>query len=140
MQEKAQAVIAKVRPPLSYSLPLVLVAMLALLASCSVQPQATSPEEAYEMIRQQEVVVLDVRTQEEYNSSHIPDALLIPLSELESRLDELNPSDYILVYCRSGPRSEEAANILVANGFIHVYNMVGGIERWQDEGFSVKCT
>ena len=147
MQEKAQAVIAKVRPPLFYLLPLVLLAMLALFVSCSGQTPSSEPtipsytdvisEEAYEMVSQQEVVVLDVRTQEEYNSSHIPDALLIPVSELESRLDELNPSDHILVYCRSGHRSKEAASILVANGFTHVYNIVGGIIQWQARDFPV---
>ncbi|MBA7494581.1 Thiosulfate sulfurtransferase GlpE [subsurface metagenome] len=95
------------------------------------------PEEAYDIISQQEVVVLDVRTQDEYYSGHIPDALLIPLSELESRLDELNTADQILVYCRSGKRSKEAASILVSNNFIHVYNIEGGIVQWQAQGFPV---
>lgn len=94
-------------------------------------------DEAYEMINQQEVVLLDVRTQEEYDAGHIPDALLIPLSELELRLDELNPTDHILIYCRSGIRSAEAASILVANDFTHVYNMVGGILEWQAQDFPV---
>ena len=96
-----------------------------------------TPEEAYEMITQQEVVLLDVRRLEEYNSGHIADAILIPLSELESRLDELNPSDRILIYCLGGVRSAEAANILINNGFTHVYNMEGGITEWQAYGFPV---
>jgi rhodanese-related sulfurtransferase len=149
MREKVQELIAKVKPTLRHLLPLILIAMLASLVSCSGQAPTTSPEptipsytnvtpeEAYEMISQQEVLILDVRTQEEYNSSHIPDALLIPLSELESRLDELNISNHILVYCRSGDRSEEAATILVANGFIHVCNMEGGIIQWQAQDFPV---
>lgn len=123
--------------------------MLAFSISCAGQAVATSPEpaisnytdvtpeEAYDMISQQEVVLLDVRTQEEYDSGHIPDALLIPLSELESRLDELNPADHILVYCRSGHRSAEAASILIANSFTRVYNMAGGILQWQAEGLPV---
>jgi rhodanese-related sulfurtransferase len=126
-----------------------LIAMLAFSISCAGQAVATSPEpaisnytdvtpeEAYDMISQQEVVLLDVRTQEEYDSGHIPDALLIPLSELESRLDELNPADHILVYCRSGHRSAEAASILIANSFTRVYNMAGGILQWQAEGLPV---
>ena len=149
MQGKVREIVARVRPTLSCLLPLVLVAMLVLLISCSAQAPTTSPgptmpsytdvtpEEAYEMIGQEQVIVLDVRTQEEYNSGHIPDALLIPLSELEMRLDELNPSDHILVYCRSGHRSEEAAITLVANGFIHIYNMEGGIIQWQTQDFLV---
>lgn len=149
MQEKVQEVIAKVMLTLSYLVPVVFVAMLALLISCAGQAPTTSsgptipsytdvtPEEAYEMISQQEVMVLDVRTQEEYNSGHISNALLIPVSELESRLHELSPSDHILVYCRSGHRSEEAAHILVASDFIHVYNLEGGILQWQAQGFPV---
>lgn len=89
------------------------------------------------MIKQQEIVVLDVRPQEDFDSSYIPGTLLIPLSELESRLDELNPPDHVLVYCRSGRRSAEAASILAANGFTRVYNMVGGILQWQAQAFPV---
>jgi len=149
MREKMQKAIAKVRPTLPYLLSLILIAMLAFLVSCAGQAVTTNPEptipsytdvtseEAYAMISQQEVVVLDVRTQEEYDSGHIPDALLIPLSELESQLDELNTTDHILVYCRSGHRSKEAASILVTNGFIHVYNMEGGMLQWQAQGFPV---
>lgn len=143
---------AKIRPRLPCLLPLVLVVVLALLVSCSGQVPTTSPElttpsyiditpeEAHEMVSQGEVVVLDVRTPEEYNSGHISDALLIPLSELESRLDELNPSDHILVYCKTSVRSAKAAGILVDNGFIHVYNMDGGITQWQARGFPVTQT
>ena len=134
-----QEAIAKTKPVLSYLLPLTLVTMLALLVSCSEQATYTdvTVEEAQEIIDQQEVVVLDVRTVEEYNSSHIPDALLIPVSELESRLDELNPSDRILVYCKSGVRSAKAAGILVDNGFTCVFNMEGGIIEWQAHSFPV---
>jgi len=119
---------------------LVLAVMLTLSVSCVTQvPTYTdvTPEEAYEMINQQEVMVLDVRTQEEYDSGHIPDALLIPLSELESRLGELNEADHTLVYCASGRRSAKAANLLVTNGFIHVYNVMGEIIQWQAQAFPV---
>ena len=166
MRGKEQEATAKIKPRLPRLLPLVLVIVLALLVSCSGQAPTTSPElttpspelttpspepttpsyinitpeEAYEMVSHGEVVVLDVRTPEEYNSGHISDALLIPLSELESRLDELNPSDHILVYCKTGVRSAKAAGILVDNGFIHVYNMEGGITQWQAHGFPVTQT
>jgi len=147
MLEKIQKTMTKLRLTLPHLLPLILVIMLTLLISCSGQAPTTSPEptipsytdvppeEAYDMIAHQEVVVLDVRTQEEYDAGHIPDALLIPLSELKSRLNELNPSDHILVYCRIDQCSEEAACILVANGFAHVYNLVGGVAGWWNQGF-----
>ncbi len=119
---------------------LVLVVMLTLSVSCVTQvPTYTdvTPEEAYEMINQQEVMMLDVRTQEEYDSGHIPDALLIPLSELEPQLGELNEADHTLVYCASGRYSAEAANLLVNNGFRHVYNMMRGLVQWQAQAFPV---
>ena len=96
------------------------------------------PKEAYELISKQEVIVVDVRTVKAYNSSHVPGAILIPLDELESRLDELNPSDYILVYCSTGGcQSEAAPRILVENGFTHVWNLKGGFIQWQAEDLPV---
>ncbi len=134
-----QQTIAKIKPVLTYLLPLILVTILALLFSCSKQVTYTdvTVEEAKEMIERQEVLVLDVRTVAEYNSGHIPDAILIPVLELESRLDELRASDHILVYCRSGVRSARAAGILIDNGFTRVSNMKGGIIEWQDKGFPI---
>jgi len=83
------------------------------------------------------LVVLDVRTQSEYNSGHIRNAKLIPLSELEGRLDEFNQNDEILVYCHSGYRSAQASQILANNDFLYVYNMLGGITAWINAGYPV---
>lgn len=83
------------------------------------------------------LVVLDVRTQSEYDSGHIRNAKLIPHTELQTRLDELGINDEILVYCRTGFRSRIASQILVDNDFLHVYNMLGGIIAWIDEGYPV---
>jgi parallel beta-helix repeat protein len=81
------------------------------------------------------LVVLDVRNQSEYVIGHIRNAVLIPLFELNSSLDQLNPNDEILVYCLAGSRSTSASEILVANGFLHIYNMAGGITAWITEEF-----
>ncbi len=83
------------------------------------------------------LVILDVRTQSEYDSGHIRNSKLIPVTELESRLDELNTTDEILVYCLSGGRSSSASQILVDNGFLHVYNMLEGITAWINAGYAV---
>jgi len=83
------------------------------------------------------LVILDVRTLEEYKEGHIEDTILIPVSELESRLDELDPEEEVLVYCRSGVRSATASQILVDNGFSSVYNMLEGIIAWVNEGYIV---
>ena len=96
-----------------------------------------SPAEVYEIITNDEdYIILDVRTQDEYNEGHLEKALLIPVDKLKERLGELPKDKPIIVYCRSGARSRKAAEILVENGFSQVYDM-GGILGWQEEGFPV---
>lgn len=93
--------------------------------------------QAKSMIDSNLVVILDVRTQAEYDSGHIRNAKLIPSTELPGRLNELNKNDSILVYCKSGGRSGPASQTLTDNGFLHVYNMVGGITAWIAAGYPV---
>ena len=115
---------------------LVLLALVAIApVSCSAKVTNVTAQEAHDMMQQDDsLVVVDVRSQAEYNSGHIPGTLLIPLNELESRIDEFDTSTPILVYCQIGVRSEEAADILISHNFLHVYNLEGGFESWQDEG------
>ena len=96
-----------------------------------------TPEEVYGIIENDEdYLIVDVRTEEEYDSGHLEGALLLPVQELEGRLDELPIDKPIIVYCRSGARSRTAATILVENGFKQVYDM-GGISDWTAEGYPV---
>ncbi|HOO48251.1 MAG TPA: rhodanese-like domain-containing protein [Saccharofermentans sp.] len=76
-------------------------------------------------------IILDVRTEEEYNEGHIPNAILIPNTEIRERAElELTDQDQlILVYCRSGNRSKLAAAILVELGYTNVVEF-GGINSW----------
>ena len=99
-------------------------------------------EEAKRIIKSdsEDVILLDVRTGDEYNSAHISGATLIPVSELCNRTEELNKSKQIVVYCRSGHRSAAASGILVENGFKNVYNLLGGINAWEDRGYPVVST
>ncbi|WP_053365237.1 sulfurtransferase TusA family protein [Bacillus sp. FJAT-27245] len=78
-------------------------------------------------------VLLDVREEAEFAFSHIPDAKNIPLGELEERLGELNKDDRILVVCRTGSRSDLAAQKLAEKGFENVKNVVPGMSQWQGE-------
>ena len=80
------------------------------------------------------LVVIDVRSQAEYNSGHIPGTLLIPMDELESQIGELDTSTPILVYSQKGCCGEVAADILISHGFQQVHNLEGGFESWQDAG------
>jgi rhodanese-related sulfurtransferase len=79
--------------------------------------------------------MLDVRQPEEWEEMHIPGATLIPLGELPQRLGELPHDQEIVVYCRSGNRSQSGADILARNGFSGVTSMAGGIKEWSTAGF-----
>ena len=76
-------------------------------------------------------IILDVRTEEEYNEGHIPNAILIPNTEIRERAElELTDQDQlILVYCRSGNRSKLAAGIFVELGYTNGVEF-GGINSW----------
>jgi rhodanese-related sulfurtransferase len=81
------------------------------------------------------LVVVDVRTPDEYASGHIEGAILIPVNELADRLDDLSPEDELLIYCRTGNRSTTAMNILAANGFTQLFHMHEGITAWTAAGY-----
>lgn len=83
------------------------------------------------------LVILDVRTQSEYDSGHIQNAKHIPHTDLEARIGELDKNRDTLVYCHSGYRSTIASEILANHSFQKVYNMLGGILAWMDAGYPV---
>ncbi|MFC0273459.1 sulfurtransferase TusA family protein [Metabacillus herbersteinensis] len=83
------------------------------------------------------IVVLDVREAAEYAFNHIPSAISIPLGELDDRLDELNKEDDIFVVCRTGSRSDFAAQKLAEKGFTKVNNVVPGMSGWSGETISI---
>ena len=92
-------------------------------------------EEAKEIMDSEEgYVILDVRTQEEYDQGHIPGAILIPNTEIEDRAEEVltDKDQLILVYCRSGRRSQLAAEALVELGYTNIKEF-GGILDWPYE-------
>lgn len=74
--------------------------------------------------------ILDVREAAEYAFGHIEDAKSIPMGELASRLEELNPNEEIYVICRTGNRSDLASQLLAENGFTKVYNVLPGMNEW----------
>ncbi|SHK52627.1 Rhodanese-related sulfurtransferase [Clostridium cavendishii DSM 21758] len=92
-----------------------------------------SPQEAHGLIFQKQVVVLDVRDNFEFNSGHIPRAINIPVSKLDSIIDNKIPNKNtpILVHCFAGSRSPIAVNILLNHGYQNIYHLTGGINSWQ---------
>lgn len=93
--------------------------------------------QAYEMYQQDDVFVLDVRTQEEWDEYHAPNTTLIPLDQLPARLSEVPKDKEILVVCRSGNRSQEARDILLAAGY-NATSMAGGLIDWRANGYPVE--
>ena len=93
--------------------------------------ESTAEEAKSRMDSGDPIVVLDVRTQEEYDQKHIDGAVLLPNEQIaDTRPDALPELDAeILVYCRSGNRSRQAADNLVAMGYTAVYDF-GGINSW----------
>ena len=120
-------------------LPVVLAILL--LAGCGGEPveqisyQQITQEAAKDMMDQQDVIVLDVREQEEYDSGHIPGAVLLPVNAIaeDSAAAVIPEKDsVVLVYCRSGNRSKTASKELAELGYTQVYEF-GGIQTWPYE-------
>lgn len=119
---------------------ILLLAMLLVLTGCggtemeSTYQQITQ-EEAKNMMDTQDVLVLDVREQEEFDTGHIPGAILLPVGTIsEATAAAVIPEDdtVVLVYCRSGNRSKTASAALAELGYTQVYEF-GGINTWPYE-------
>jgi rhodanese-related sulfurtransferase len=102
-------------------------------------PDTITVDEAYQKY-QAGTFVLDVRTQEEWDEYHAPNTTLIPLDELESRLNELPKDEEIVVICRSGNRSQPGRDTLLENGFSAVTSVEGGLKAWSAAGYPIEGT
>lgn len=119
---------------------IILIFAAVILTGCEVAGPAgynarIGQEQAMEiMASDQYVVILDVRTLEEFNTGHIPDAVSLPIEEIEDAVAHMIPykGEIILVYCRSGARSADAAVILTEMGYRNVFDF-GGIIDWTGE-------
>ena len=109
-----------------------------LLAGCGQTPAERTESGMYQQITAEEakqimdsgaeIIILDVREQEEFDAGHIPNAVLLPYTQI----NEQAARAHILVYCRSGRRSKIAAESLAALGYTRVYEF-GGILDWKYE-------
>ena len=91
---------------------------------------ATNEELEKKLVMNENIVLLDVREAAEYAFNHIPKAISMPLGDLESRIGELNKEAEIYVICRTGNRSDLAAQLLTENGFDKVFNVIPGMCEW----------
>ena len=115
------------------------IASVALLAGCSSSNEVTKkvdPVEFSEVIAQPGVIILDVRTPEEFNAGHIANAININIadSDFSSEVSKLDKNATVAVYCRSANRSAVATNEMAELGFTDMYDMQGGIIDWEAAG------
>ena len=122
----------------------ILLLLAALLLTACGQDQENDREAVYVNITAEEAkrimdtetgyIILDVREQDEYDAGHIPEAILIPYTQIEEKANEMLPDkdQLILVYCRSGRRSKIAAEALVELGYTNIKEF-GGIIDWPYE-------
>ncbi len=89
--------------------------------------QKISFDEISDIMNTQNIIIIDVRTETEYDSGHIPGAINIPDTEIESKIN-YDKNTPIAVYCRTGKRSNAVANTLKNMGYNKIYDL-GGIEN-----------
>ena len=114
--------------------------MIALLSGCAspskdVTYKQVASDTALEMMSEEsDYIILDVRTQAEYDEGHIPDAICIPNETIgNEQPDQLqDKSQLIFVYCRSGNRSKQAAQKLSEMGYTNIIE-IGGINDWSGD-------
>ena len=123
---------------------LLLIILSALMLTACGQTEGNAQEAIYVNINAQQAkeimdsregyIILDTRTQEEYDEGHIPGAILIPYDEITEKAEGIltDKDQLILVYCRSGRRSKIAAQSLVELGYTNIMEF-GGIIDWPYE-------
>jgi rhodanese-related sulfurtransferase len=99
--------------------------------------QRLTPQEYQASFAKTNHLLVDVRTAEEFRSGHIPGAKNIALQDLPQQMDKLPKDKPIVLYCRSGARSNNAAQMLTKAGFTNVHDL-GGIINWTAQGLPVQ--
>ncbi|MFY0690039.1 MAG: rhodanese-like domain-containing protein [Cyclobacteriaceae bacterium] len=120
------------------------ISILIVLFSCSSTtnqqgPQVLESDQFELQMKNEGVQLIDVRTPNEYNQGHLPNAILLDYSggQLQKSLDKLDKDKPVMVYCAVGGRSGRAAKLLSESGFKVVYDLQGGIRDWTSQGKKV---
>lgn len=92
--------------------------------------QSISPSELEQLLEEESVLLVDIRTPEEHAICSIDGAILLPLQDLAYRFAELDRSKKIVVYCKSGIRGAKAVSLLNGEGYVDVRNLSGGVLAW----------
>ena len=86
---------------------------------------------AVSLMDDDELIILDVREEKERSSGFINNDINIPMSQVKNKMDSLDKSKNILVYCKSGTRSDQISGFLCKNEFQNVSSLKGGFNAWQ---------
>ncbi len=116
------------------------VAVLLVACQAKASFKTISVEDFSELVKEDGVVILDVRSLDEYTESHITDAAFLDVTDSlfnEKALGQFNKNQKIAVYCRTGKRSKTASSKLLELGFKEIYDLDGGITEWKEAGYSV---
>jgi len=102
--------------------------------------KALSTTDVTRLINSRDAIPLDVREPKEFEGGRLPNALHIPLSQLESRSADLakHAGKPVVVYCETGNRSRMAGAALAKAGLTEVYHLNGGFRAWKDAGLPVE--
>lgn len=135
------------KPAVIRTLTVLILALSVLVAACSSDTttqsiELVSPAEAAQVIADDpaDLVVLDIRTPEEFAQARLADATLVDFYEddFAAQLDTLDKDVPYVVYCNSGNRSSEAVKTMEDLGFVEVYEIDGGIVNWYDQGYPIE--
>jgi len=96
-------------------------------------PEIEATEVKKKLDRGDSLILIDVREQHEWDAGHIHAARHIPLKELKDQLGQLDKNAEVVVYCKSGKRSQAGGKILREAGFANVQSMKGGIIAWVEK-------
>ncbi|TYB75729.1 rhodanese-like domain-containing protein [Bizionia myxarmorum] len=114
------------------------------LVGCKNEPkndaiQVVTSEEMQALLEMDNVQLLDVRTPEEYAEGYIPDFQNIDFLSptFDQDILKLDKDKPVILYCRSGGRSAKCAQKMVDAGFTKVYDLQGGISKWEHDGFEI---
>ena len=120
----------------------IVIFIITFFSGCGNSYKSINQDEALQMMKSNEnLLIVDVRTQEEYDKRHIPNAVLVPINDLKTgKFDALpDKNQILLIYCWTGRRAQDAATILADNGYTSVYEF-GGLVDWtgETEGEEIK--
>jgi rhodanese-related sulfurtransferase len=96
-------------------------------------------EEFNALLNDKTIQLIDVRTPKEFEDEHIENAININFfdEDFTEKINKLNKEKPVYIYCRSGKRSGSSSEVFLKAGFIHIYDLEGGILNWKSEGFKV---